>query len=105
MQLLYNIAAIIVVVLIIPMFMIRAVRERGFVERIKQLVDERCSSIWRSAALQTDEDRFELYNAFIIHGCIGMIRRWLDGDGSGTPEDMSRMAAAVILSSVRSVLL
>ncbi len=36
MQLLYNIAAIIVVVLIIPMFMIRAVRERGFVERIKQ---------------------------------------------------------------------
>ena len=36
MQLLYNIAAIIIVVLIIPMFMIRAVRERGFVERIKQ---------------------------------------------------------------------
>ena len=36
MQLLYNIAAIIIVVLIIPMFMIRAVRERGFIERIKQ---------------------------------------------------------------------
>ncbi len=36
MQLLYNIAAIIVVVLIIPVFMVRAVRERGFVERIKQ---------------------------------------------------------------------
>ena len=33
MQLLYNIAAIIIVVLIIPMFMIRAVRERGFVLR------------------------------------------------------------------------
>lgn len=36
MQFLYNLAAIIVVVLIIPMFMLRAVRERGFVERIKQ---------------------------------------------------------------------
>lgn len=36
MQLLYNIAGIIVGVLIVPMFMIRAVRERGFVERIKQ---------------------------------------------------------------------
>ena len=36
MQLLYNIAGIIVGVLIIPMFMLRAVRERGFVERIKQ---------------------------------------------------------------------
>ena len=36
MQLLYNIAAIIVVIFIIPMFMIRAIREKGFVERIKQ---------------------------------------------------------------------
>ncbi|MBR2215901.1 MAG: tetraacyldisaccharide 4'-kinase [Selenomonadaceae bacterium] len=36
MQFLYNIAAIIVVVLIIPMFMIRSVREKGFVERIRQ---------------------------------------------------------------------
>lgn len=36
MQLLYNIAAIIVVLLIIPVFMIRAIRERGFVERIRQ---------------------------------------------------------------------
>lgn len=31
MQLLYNIAAIIVGVLIIPVFMVRAVREKGFV--------------------------------------------------------------------------
>lgn len=36
MQLLYNIAAIIVVVLVIPMFMVRSVREKGFVERIRQ---------------------------------------------------------------------
>lgn len=36
MQLLYNLAAIIVVILIIPVFMIRSIRERGFVERIKQ---------------------------------------------------------------------
>ena len=36
MQILYNIAAILVVILIIPAFMIRSVREKGFVERIKQ---------------------------------------------------------------------
>ena len=36
MQLLYNIAAIIVVLLIIPVFAVRAIRERGFVERIRQ---------------------------------------------------------------------
>ena len=36
MQLLYNIAAIIIVILIIPMFMVRSVSEKGFVERIRQ---------------------------------------------------------------------
>ncbi|MBR1730653.1 MAG: tetraacyldisaccharide 4'-kinase [Selenomonadaceae bacterium] len=36
MQLLYDIVAIIVVILIIPMFAIRSIRERGFTERIKQ---------------------------------------------------------------------
>ncbi|MDY3298088.1 tetraacyldisaccharide 4'-kinase [Selenomonas sp.] len=36
MQLLYNIAAILVAILIIPVFMVRAMREKGFVERIKQ---------------------------------------------------------------------
>ena len=36
MQVLYNLAAILVVILIIPVFMIRSIRERGFVERIRQ---------------------------------------------------------------------
>lgn len=36
MQLIYNLAAILVVILIIPVFMIRSIRERGFVERIRQ---------------------------------------------------------------------
>ncbi len=36
MQFLYNLAAIFVVILIIPVFLIRSVREKGFVERIKQ---------------------------------------------------------------------
>ena len=36
MQLIYNIAAIIIAFLIIPVFCVRSVREKGFVERIKQ---------------------------------------------------------------------
>lgn len=36
MQLLYNIAGVLLVILIIPVFMMRSIREKGFVERIKQ---------------------------------------------------------------------
>ncbi|HCB93131.1 MAG TPA: tetraacyldisaccharide 4'-kinase, partial [Selenomonas sp.] len=36
MQFLYNMAAILVVILIIPVFLLRSVREKGFIERIRQ---------------------------------------------------------------------
>ena len=36
MQLVYNLAAILIVILILPVFAMRSVRERGFVERLRQ---------------------------------------------------------------------
>ena len=36
MQILYNIAAVLLVVLVLPVFVVRSFRERGFTERIKQ---------------------------------------------------------------------
>lgn len=60
MQILYNIAAVLLVVLILPVFVVRSFRERGFTERIKQsfgfLPDEalapvaRKNCIWVHAA-------------------------------------------------------
>ena len=36
MRLIYNIAAVLAVILMVPAFFIRGIREQGFVERIKQ---------------------------------------------------------------------
>lgn len=36
MQLIYNIAAIILVILVTPVFMIRSIKEKGFIERLRQ---------------------------------------------------------------------
>ena len=75
-----------------------------FVEKIKALVDERCSHIWRAAAPEADPGRFELYNAFIINGCIGIIQKWLDTPESSNPEEISQLAATIILASVQPVM-
>jgi len=72
-----------------------------FVEQIKRLVDQRCSYFWREAAPEADERRFGMYNAFIINGCIGIIQKWLSEDASRSPEEISQLAATIILSSVR----
>lgn len=72
-----------------------------FVEKIKAQVDERCSHIWRTAEPEADPGRFALYNAFIINGCIGIIQKWLDEPERGGPEEISQLAATIILASVR----
>ena len=72
-----------------------------FVEQIKRLVDQRCSAIWREAAPEADERRFGMYNAFIINGCIGIIQKWLSETVPHSPEEISQLAAAIILSSAR----
>lgn len=72
-----------------------------FVDKIKALVDERCSHIWREATPGCDPARFALYNAFIINGCIGIIQKWLDEPESRAPEEISQLAGTIILASVR----
>ena len=75
-----------------------------FVEKIKSLVDERCSHIWRSSMPKADPGRAGMYNAFIINGCIGIIQKWLDEPERSGPEEISQLAATIILASVRPVI-
>ena len=72
-----------------------------FVERIKQRVDAQCSYFWRILAPDADPQRFGMYNAFIIHGCIGLIQAWLSGESGLTEERITALTATIILASVR----
>ena len=73
-----------------------------FVDRVKQRVDAQCSFIWQILSPETERQRYEMYNAFIINGCIGLIQKWLDDNDSTGPEEMAQLAAAIILASVNS---
>lgn len=75
-----------------------------FVEKIKAQVDERCAHIWRALSPEADPARYEMYNAFIINGCIGIIQKWLDDPERSGPEEISQLAATIILASVRPVI-
>ncbi len=71
-----------------------------FVERVKQRVDAQCSYFWGIFAPRADPQRFGMYNAFIINGCIGLIQEWLSGASGLTVESISELTATIILASV-----
>lgn len=72
-----------------------------FVSRIKQLVDNKCSRFWRQIAPDAEARRFEMYNAFIINGCVGLIQTWLDNGLRESPEEISRLAGTIIVASLK----
>ena len=71
-----------------------------FVDRVKQRVDAQCSFIWELLSPDTERQRFAMYNAFIINGCIGLIQEWLSGRSGLTEESVTELSATIILASV-----
>ncbi len=71
-----------------------------FVDRVKQRVDAQCSFIWQLLAPETDRQRYVMYNAFIINGCIGLLQEWLSDRSGLTEENVTELSATIILASV-----
>lgn len=71
-----------------------------FVERVKALVDDTISYFWQMKASRADPAKYEMYNVFIINGCIGLIQEWLSGESGLTEENVTALTAAIILASV-----
>ena len=70
-----------------------------FMQRIQDLVDEKCSYFWQRIKEDTDKKQIGLYNAFIISGCMGIMRKWLDDGLRESPEEISALAATIITAS------
>mgnify|MGYP002523947396 FL=1 len=77
----------------------------SFVLRIQKHIDDKCSSMWKQCATPkdntlVDREREELYNAFIIYGCMGIVRKWIEGGLKDPPEKISALAASIITSTL-----
>ena len=73
-----------------------------FVNRVKALVNDTISFFWQMKEHDADPSKDEMYNVFIINGCIGLIQKWLDDPGRTSPADMAKLAATIVLESVNS---
>ncbi len=80
--------------------MLGAHGDMQFVERVKDRVDAQCSIIWKMLAPDADQARYELYNAFIINGCVGLIRQWVENTEETTAEQITELTLTIIRASV-----
>ncbi len=69
-----------------------------FFLRIKRLVEERCSHLWKNSGLADSEEHCELYSTFIVNGCAGLMQKWLDDDLKETPAEITTLVLKIIFS-------
>ena len=71
-----------------------------FFNDIKALVNERCFTFSRSNTEKNNDQKNALYNAFVVSGCVGIMKRWLEDDFAETPEEISQIVLDIITSGV-----
>lgn len=71
-----------------------------FVIKLKHLLLNRCMLYWKQSLNIPDDNELMLYSAFIVAGCVGVIKKWLDDDLRTPPEEIARLAGTIIDASL-----
>lgn len=72
-----------------------------FVIRLKKLFHERSELYWKQHTGNENDNELSQYSAFIIAGCVGVIKKWLDEGLRESPEEISRLAGTIIKASLK----
>ena len=75
----------------------------AFVNKLKDLVRERCLYYWTKIYNAKSLKYFEYFYAFFIFGCIGMFEEWLKNGAKETPEEMAFILDKMIMNGVKAL--
>ncbi len=64
--------------------------DMNFLHRLNKVLYEKCQKVWRATREQRGETEFDYHYSFVIFGCAGLIRAWVNRD---CPESAGQMAA------------
>lgn len=72
----------------------------AFVERMKDLVDEKCSRIWKDAIPSFDKDDMDMLNAFLIGGVMSALQVWVNDGGRLEADKMATCLSFLIFEGI-----
>lgn len=72
-------------------------RDQTFVDKLKNLLKERCLNDWITIFAHATPDMCDLYSSYVLSGCIGIIKNWFENGRKQTPEDLARYTENILL--------
>lgn len=77
--------------------------DMSFVNRLKELVRERCLNDWMEIFNTDKSQNFGYYCSFIVSGCIGLLQSWLETGLRESPEYMADLAERMIMTGIKVI--
>ena len=72
-----------------------------FIIRLKLLLCERSRNYWHRTVHYADDKKEAYYSAFILAGCVGVIKQWMDNGFEDDPEEVAKLAGAVMEAGIQ----
>ena len=69
--------------------------DMNFLHRLNKVVREKCLQMWPNEEDKKDAT-FEYHYSFVVYGCVGVFRAWLNSKCQEPAEKMAEMADAMI---------
>ena len=69
--------------------------DMNFLHRLNQVVREKCLQMWPNEEDKKDAT-FEYHYSFVVYGCVGVFRAWLNSKCQEPAEKMAEMADGMI---------
>ena len=66
----------------------------AFQNRMTDLVSLYITAVWETHAQKTENLNY--FNAFIVSGCVGVIKEWLNTENNKSPEEMAQLCSQII---------
>ena len=71
--------------------------DMNFLHRLNEEVREKCLKAWPNIRKEKGEADFDYHYSFVVFGCAGIIRAWVNRNCSESAEKMAEMAYGMIL--------
>ena len=71
--------------------------DMNFLHRLNEVVREKCLKAWPNIRKEKGEADFDYHYSFVVFGCAGIIRAWVNRNCPESAEIMAEMAYGMIL--------
>ena len=72
----------------------------NFLNRLKQLIRDKCLHDWMEVFRAGNPAIFDAYFSFIVSGCVGLVQYWLKTGMKETPQQLARLTEQVIRKGI-----